>query len=84
MLKEKKCLEWQRQLSHLKELNALFKVGEKLAVCDAGRGLCSIYTLHILRYPDFVLCGHVGVCVGNQFHVVIHSWAVWKALYGFC
>lgn len=61
MLKEKRCLEWQRQLSHLKELNALFKVGEKLAVCNAGM-VCVLYiTIHILRYPDFVLCGCVSV-----------------------
>lgn len=62
--------EWQRQLSHLKELKALFKIGEKVAVSSAGMVylyvefvLC-IYLLYILRYRTLRYVGTwVCVCV---------------------
>lgn len=42
--REEVYFEWQR---HLKELKALFKIGEKLAVCSAGM---------VCLYVEFVLC----------------------------
>jgi len=53
--------EWQRQLSHLKELKALSKMVEKLAVCNTGITcmyvdfMLRVYSLHVLKYPDLVL-----------------------------
>lgn len=84
-------LEWQRQLSHLKKLKALLKIGEKLSVRDAGmvclyvQSVLRMYSLHVMKHPDLALRGRVGlrVCGGNHRFtqaVRIRSWPVWAAL----